>query len=98
MEFSIFHFTNNRIFFSAGRISTLWGRLAWAIAKLRVGWRCSLFNESTAVSVLRLELSCVTDEVYQQLLQQFSPFSESQSFGLDIYIQVVTFLASLFID
>ena len=55
-------------------------------------------NESTIVSVPGVELPCVSDEVYQQLFQQFSSFSESQSFGLDIYIQVVTFLASLCID
>ena len=49
-------------------------------------------DESIIVDVPDVGLPFLTSDVYRQLVEQFSPFSESMSFGLDIYLQVVAFL------
>lgn len=49
-------------------------------------------DDDNTVHVPDVGLPFLTSDVYHQLVQQFNPLSESMSFGLDIYLQVVAFL------
>lgn len=49
-------------------------------------------DESIVVDVPDIVMPFLTSNVYHQLVQQFNLLSESRSFGLDIYPQVVAFL------
>lgn len=53
-------------------------------------------DDSAEISIPEIELRCAANaNVTNNLLSQFSPLAESQSCGLDIYIQVFSLLQTM---